>query len=66
MLCGKCDDTSVLRIGDTYVLSCDRCCTHNNFDMWLLSESFAGYREGVASYACKGCGTILLEEQLLG
>ena len=66
MLCCRCDDTSVLQTGSTYVLSCSRCCTHSDFDRWLVMEHFVGYREGFASYACKGCGTILFEEQLLG
>ena len=66
MLCMICDSISDLHRGDTYRLSCEWCCQHESFDTWLLTCQFAGYREGFASYACKGCGTVVSEEQLLG
>ncbi len=64
MLCAKCDDTTKLRRGDTYLLRCQRCCQHTQGE-WLITENFAGYRRGFRSYACaNGCGAVLREEAI--
>lgn len=68
MLCGNCDVEQVAELprGKAYLIRCEKCCHHAAHGMWTVTENFVSYREGFKTDVCKGCGTVMREEQLLG